>query len=285
MKKELPLVRIEFVGMLFALAIGQVAIEFIKVIESSSPWSLGYYSISHLVLSTSIICLSWVGWQSSKSLGNLLNIHSLFSVPFLILLLDVLLVIFYYAIANGNEKLMEDGINFSPPDAGNETKWVMWIFIVYLVWDFFTKVLVVRFREIEGKTNTYGRYLKFSLRDIKRVIITLICLGVSVYMFIVYKGDNLNGLQVLVIDINLLLIFVAFRGFKQSYSGEYSIAENQIPDQIIQESNIKFLQNDDEPSKINVISKKGIGVKILLVRYMPIVLFFILELLNHCYFA
>ena len=277
MEKQKPLLRFEFVGMLFALAIGQVAIEFVDVYNSQLPFINWYYSFSHLVLATLIIAMSWIGWQSSKSLGYTVTITSIFSLPFLILLIDISLVIIYYLIANGNEKYLVDQKVFETPSVDSEILWVFLIFILYVFWDVITKIISIKYVR-----QTNGNYMKkyiFSVSSFKRILITLSCLIISAYFLIRYKDVQLLAIQALIVNINLLLIFVLFRGLKQSYKKNYDLDQTQIPDPVIQDSGIIFTTSIN---KINIEDNKiWRKVKLFLFRILPIILMIILELINH----
>jgi hypothetical protein len=275
--KTIPKLRFEFVGMLFALAIGEVAIEISKLLCSNLPISLWYYSLTHLILATFIIAMSWIGWQSSKSYGNIVTIDSIFSFPFIILLIDITLVIIYFIIANGGEHYISESKSMEKASAKNETFWVMIIFIIYFIWDIVTKSVVILY-EKDGN-GRYKKKYKCNFSELfNRSIATIFCLIVSVYFYLHYLGKDLTGIQVLFVDVNLLLLFLLFRGWKQKLILVYSINEHQLQEKVIKESNIVF----DEKSEITVFdSKTKLIIKKFLFRYFPVILIVFLEFINN----
>lgn len=283
MNKERPILRFEFVGMLFALAIGQVAIEFVSILKTPISFDHWYYSFSHLTLATGVIALSWIGWQSSKSIGNTVTIDSIFSIPFIVLLLDITLVIFYYLLVNGNEKYITDLHVYEEPSVYSETKWVMRIFVVYLLWDVITKLIHINYKKVKGKKYTYLKHYEITFKSIKRLIITTVCLIIAIYFFYMYKGREVNDLQTLIVDINLLLVFIIFRAFKQPYVEKYTLNETQIPDSIIYESGIKFREKNGLISVIDI--KSRLEFKKIVFRVVPVVALVLLEILNHTCFV
>lgn len=129
----------EFVGMLFALAIAEVAVQASTVVNAGIVFSDALPAYSHLVLAATVIATSWVGWGWSKS--GLSRIKTVFSRDFGELLLDVWLVAVYFFIAKGVE-LSQDNASGKlqiVPSLRNESLWVMTMFITYFVWDLWTK--------------------------------------------------------------------------------------------------------------------------------------------------
>lgn len=129
----------EFVGMLFALAIAQVAVEAAEIMNSE----LGFWSkapaLSHLLLALIVIAASWVGW--GRSAYSLSPVGNVFTGDFVELLLDVWLVCIYFFLVQGAEQLVivqnVDTIEWG--SAAVESLWVTVMFWTYFVWDFWTK--------------------------------------------------------------------------------------------------------------------------------------------------
>ena len=88
-KKQLHLT---FVEMLFALAIGQVAIDVSKLIDyqlmSNQTFLAVVPAYSHLLLAAVVISTSWVGWRSSVYSGS--DIKSVFTLDYVELFIDVI---------------------------------------------------------------------------------------------------------------------------------------------------------------------------------------------------
>src|SRR5262245_47372300 len=67
----------EFVGMLFALALAQVAVEGAVVMNSGLDVWTKAPAVSHLLLALVVISTSWVGWgRSTYSLSPVKNVFS-----------------------------------------------------------------------------------------------------------------------------------------------------------------------------------------------------------------
>ena len=130
--KNGPELHFSFVEMLFALAIAQVAIGVADLIQDDWDYLPAYF---HLLLAIIVITTSWVGWRQSAFSGS--KVKTIFGRDFIELMLDVLLVIFYFILARGVESPHENK-NMTVP-AENEAFWVMVIMISYFVWDCVSK--------------------------------------------------------------------------------------------------------------------------------------------------
>ena len=102
-----------FVEMLFALAIGQVAIDLSKLINYQLISSQTFWAIvpaySHLLLAFVVISTSWVGWRNSKFSGT--QIKHVFTLDYIELAVDVVLVFMYFVLARA----------VKIPDSANDT--------------------------------------------------------------------------------------------------------------------------------------------------------------------
>ncbi len=132
-KKQLHLT---FVGMLFALAIGQVAISFSLLIDYQSKSNQTFWEVipaySHLLLAAVVISTSWVGWRTSAYSGS--DIKSVFSLDYVELLIDVILVIMYFTLARAVE-IPDSPSNSFIPNASFEASTVAIIILTYVIWD------------------------------------------------------------------------------------------------------------------------------------------------------
>ena len=129
------------VSMLFAIVIAEIAIQAHRVISVFRRNSKGkrpsFFPIaSHLLLVTTVVTTSWVGW--SRSIGAAMHneLQEVVSWPFVLLLLDVLLLIFYFLMVRA-----PDIVEKTPPDASTITVSVaqnsfllVLIFLVYFLW-------------------------------------------------------------------------------------------------------------------------------------------------------
>lgn len=101
--------RYAFVEMLFALAVSQVAIHAADLVGIQSSLLEKLPGFAHLTLGLIVIAASWVGWRQSQSPGMKEQIRSLFSVRFVGLLIDVLLVILYFILVRSVEIEQKSG--------------------------------------------------------------------------------------------------------------------------------------------------------------------------------
>jgi amino acid transporter len=90
--------RSAFVEMLFALAASQVAIHAADLVGVDVPWQTKLPAFAHLGVGFVLIVASWLGWRQSVAPGMKERVRYPFSVPFIGLLVDVLLVILYFII-------------------------------------------------------------------------------------------------------------------------------------------------------------------------------------------
>ncbi len=189
--------RFDFVGMVFAVTIGQVGIEVGNFFAQDVSINNYPHVITQLLLATYIIASSWVGWQKSTSQGNLESLNSLFGKPFLILITDMFLVVCYFIIVKGVDKATDT------PSAFFESYWCLIIFLTYVFWDIFTKLIVYKNGKISLDFNSY----------VSRGYQALMCSALTFLVMRCMTGQT-DKYSVVFTDITLLLIFVIFRAFK-----------------------------------------------------------------------
>jgi hypothetical protein len=211
--------RFVFVQMLFALTVGETARQIATLIDQTGVSAEAASSYSHLLLATIIVATSWVGWTRSISSLNMLPLLTIFSLPFLVLLIDVSLVIFYFIIVKGVEMPMADTYIVTP-SAKNETFWVLIIFMVYFLWDFLTKAVAQDIQtntgesRAETKSHRTFRERFFSLEFWKRGGITFICAGIALLLWYLLR-DASSRSSVVLADLSLLSLVLLFRALKQ----------------------------------------------------------------------
>jgi len=196
--------RIEFIGMAFALAVGQVGLEIGEFYSHNLSIRQHPYVFSQLLLGTYIIAASWVGWQESKSIGHLEEVNNAFGKGFLILFVDLFLVVCYFIIVKSVEKPYEENYQ-ATVTSRPEIFWSMVIFSTYAVWDVLSKLF-------DFDSNNFK--IKWHLKNyIQRGYQALICI------LLVILVNNLQSDQhpwnVVLVDIFLLLVFILFRGLKE----------------------------------------------------------------------
>ncbi len=194
-----------FVEMLFALAIGEVAVDTANLVSVEVQGSVNFASslpvFSHLLLATIVIAASWVGWRNSQFSGS--NIKSVFSLDFVELLTDVFLVICYFLLV----RLAEVPTSSPPaviPNASDETWMIVLIMATYMFWD------LLSCRTDPAKLT-------------KRVWASVACLILSVITACILPLHSHSGTAVLLMDGALLTIVFLFRAMKLHDWGEHTL--------------------------------------------------------------
>jgi hypothetical protein len=185
-----------FVEMLFALAIGEVAVDAANLVSIEVESSLSFRSslpvFSHLLLATVVIAASWVGWRNSQFSGS--NIKSVFSLDFVELLTDVFLVICYFLLVRLAEVPTGSPLVVTP-NASHETWMIVLIMATYMFWD------LLSCRTDRGK---FG----------KRVWASVVCLVITVIGACVLPLHSHSATAVVLVDVALLAIVFLFRAMK-----------------------------------------------------------------------
>jgi len=158
-----------FIAMLFAFVAAVVAQQIAEhLIVATNNWKLGdspdamyerlkgdglylVAAFSHSALALLMLTMSWIMWSKSQGGGHRPDITSVFSVKFLIVLIEVFLVVLYFAVAKTNEANIatyseELGLRsyVKTASAYPEAVQIQWIFAVFLVWDVIVDVLASR---------------------------------------------------------------------------------------------------------------------------------------------
>jgi hypothetical protein len=193
-----------FVEMLFALAIGQVAIDVGSLVTLQIQGGTGIVTslpvYFHLLLATMVIATSWVGWRNSRFSGS--QMKNVFSLDFLELLVDVLLVIFYFLLVRLAE-LPPDSSGAIVPDASPETGMIVVIMVSYVIWDLLS-------------CRTDGRKLRL------RVWASVVCLIVSLSALWMLPLHSHRGTAVILMDMALLGLLFLFRAMKLHDWGQHT---------------------------------------------------------------
>ena len=134
-----PKLRHEFVGMMFAITIGEVGLQVAALVQAGH---LAHYlpAYGHLILATTMIAASWVGWSVSMAPGARQDVRRVFGWEFVVLLLDVSMVITYFILVRTVDFGKESSPRVAP--ASTVAGWVFGIFLLYLVWDVITKIVM-----------------------------------------------------------------------------------------------------------------------------------------------
>lgn len=124
-----------FVAMLFALVVSEIAMssyELFKTFGSSQAWwHQNAAGISHLAFALIVITTSWLGWSSTFRKVNESDQDKVVNVldkRHGLLLMDVLIVILYFALVRSYDKYGESSLSA-------EAVFAALIFTAYAVWD------------------------------------------------------------------------------------------------------------------------------------------------------
>lgn len=187
-----------FIAMLFALVAATIAQQIAELLfvvtggwdVASSPtkmWEnllsgngLLFASLSHSFLALLLVSMSWVMWSKSQAAGHKTEISNIFSKEFVILLIEVFLVVLYFAIAKTMEQnFTEYSKNKSIPayvgtaSARPEALQMMWVFGVYFVWDVIVDVLYSP--RAPSTVHVHGRLSSFAQGIFTYCSVSLFC--------------------------------------------------------------------------------------------------------------
>jgi len=183
----------EFVGMLFALAIAEVAVRSGVIANSDLPLWTKAPAVSHLLLAAVVIATSWVGWGWSQQ--SLSNVRHVFTGDFIELLTDVWLVAVYFFLVGAAETIAGGSSGRTAQGSvEGEAFWVMVVFLTYVFWDVWTK---------------WGRWRILAQRGWA----SLSCAMAATVTFYVLR--DLRGTAPVVLgDLSLLFLVLLFRAMK-----------------------------------------------------------------------
>ena len=192
--------RHEFVGMMFAVTIGEVGLQVAPLVQHGDAlhWLPAY---SHIFLATFVIATSWVGWSLSVSPGARKDVTGVFQLEFVFLLLDVAMVITYFILVR-----TVDFADDSMPHVGSGeevARWFIVIFGLYLAWDFVTKVLIyVRDRNAKSSWAPEGA----------RMVPTVVCFAFTLLVW--QQAGMADDVHRMTVDLALLSLVLLFRALK-----------------------------------------------------------------------
>jgi len=211
-------IRHQFVGMLFALTIGQIAIYYYELTSIPDFGGRRFAALAHLVLCTLLVMASWVGWSRSSAPGTRQHVEGVFSWPFIVLILDVLLVVLYFIIVRkveiGNSLL--GGSYLGRPSAREEAFWMIWVFVVYALWDIVADVIVVicsAGRSSSG-VELFRAPTRLSGLIAKRSFASFVCLFLALVAYYT-TANHVRGVWAVVLtDLALIVLVFLFRALK-----------------------------------------------------------------------
>lgn len=204
--------RFVFVQLLFSLAIAEVARQVADLRAFGLPTAKVIPVYTHLLLASLVIATSWIGW--SRSFASRVNKAGatpnrptdVFSGRFFTLLLDLLLVIFYFLLVRGAEIPRNGEPTYS---ARNEVGLIAAMFVGYFVWDFFDKAVVHR----EDVAEHFWRRVSGPVLW-RRGQISLVLALYSVLVALLLV-DTVAYWSVIAADVSLMLMVLCFRAWKE----------------------------------------------------------------------
>jgi len=222
-----------FVSMLFALVIAEIAIQASNLVAvASNEWAtksvltvlrdvpspggwLMLAPMSHLLLVFVLISMSWVGWSRSIERGGSRDIHQIFSIPFLLLLIELLLVVLYFILARSVELHTKDAppVTISRPSSIPEAWWITVIFLGYVIWDIFNDALP-RYYPKDKRPLAGNPFLSWlivlAFGFVARCWVSLVCAGAACLVLWRSGSPSQTPLQVVFADLALLCVVVWF---------------------------------------------------------------------------
>ncbi|MEI9978402.1 MAG: hypothetical protein WDN23_05275 [Edaphobacter sp.] len=206
-----PKLRHEFVGMMFAVAIGEVGL------QTAALFQAGHFlhflpAWTHLTVATMMIATSWVGWTLSVAPGARRDVKGIFEWEFVVLLVDVTLVILYFILVRS----VDFGKGESAPriaQAPRVALLIVIIFSLYLFWDLLTKILIFWKYRDKSKKGLFQHYNSaWWLTSGVRILPSTLCLVLA--YFATRFVNNVDASHLLTADIAMIGIVLLFRALK-----------------------------------------------------------------------
>jgi len=221
-----PRLRHEFVGMMFAVTIGEVGLQGAGLVQAGQPMHF-LPAYGHLLLATMVVATSWVGWSASVAPGARKDVDHVFQWEFLVLVLDVFLVVVYFIIVRTIDFAKEGSPRIDSPST--VAGWVVLVFILYLAWDFLTKVLI-SWRDRDTPNKKLGEHFNGSWLRLtgSRMVPTLVCFVLALSTW--RCARNADRPHYLTADFSMLWLVLLFRVLKELVSAYFpSPAGRHIP--------------------------------------------------------
>lgn len=204
MSDQDPKLRHEFVGMMFAITIGEVGLQVAALVQAGH---VAHFlpAYAHLILATTVVAASWVGWSVSLAPGARQDVRGVFQWEFIVLLLDVSLVITYFMLVRTVD-FEKDRVSARIDPASTVASLVFLIFLLYLLWDLVTKVIIYLKKPDGHWLRLHG----------SRMIPTVVCLVLARLVWrSVASADLLHRVSA---DFALLWLVLLFRALKDLIS-------------------------------------------------------------------
>ena len=189
-----------FVSFLFASVIASSADKFATLIRGWRTSQDGkgkqdgrWPALFHLILAWVVVVTSWVGWSVAMRTHNELQISSVFSSPTLVLVIDIMLLVSYFALVAGID--VKDYKN----SAAHVVLWILVISIGYLAWDLTALAWVPLSASHFGYSGC--------------VSVFLVSIAIAAFYFL-RRITREQKLRTCLADCSLIFLFLAFRAAK-----------------------------------------------------------------------
>lgn len=183
-----------------------------------NDWQL-MAGVSHATLGFLVVSVSWVGWSKSEAAGHREDINGFVSWSFLLLLLEVLLVTFYFGVASSIE-LEGEGANVHvslSPSAVPESLLLALVFTLYFIWDLIADVF--KSPIAETLEDCGGKRPSFALQMVTGSITygssSLLCIVLCLIVYYVSMPIGFASPKAAVAgDLALIFVVFLFRSLK-----------------------------------------------------------------------
>lgn len=209
--------RHEFVGMMFAVTIGEVGLQAAGLVQAGHLKQF-LPAYGHLLLATVVVATSWVGWSASVAPGARKDVDHVFQWEFLVLLLDVFLVVIYFILVRTIDFGNEEKPRIDP--ASIVARWIVVIFALYVAWDLLTKV-VISWRDGATSKNKWRGHFDQSWRRStgSRMVPSFVCFFLACLIWQWLRTADRP--HYLTADFSLLGLVLLFRALKELVSAYF----------------------------------------------------------------
>ena len=227
-----------FVAMLFAFVAATIAQQIGEIlVVGTKSWTLansptrmmstarveGWLlatAATHAALALLMVTVSWISWSQSQAGAHVKDIKTVFSLKFLIFLVEIFLVVLYFSLSKSAEG--DFGAYVKSPatesfiklaSARPEALQLMWIFLSFAVWDYLVDVLSHERREA-SKIKAIEIHLRATAAFCG---VSIACLLLALLVSRVTPWPSASPAQVVFGDIALMLailIFIAAKPFE-----------------------------------------------------------------------
>jgi hypothetical protein len=222
--------RHSFVGMLFALVIANSSKNISNVLYILTDGWTGFLdltvaysndfavltSLSHETLVIVLVTLSWFGWSKSligtqEKIVDDKSLTSFYILP----LLEIILVILYFSLSESNDfnngEMYLGNVDNIKSSSKPEVLIIMCIYIVYVIWDYFSDVWS---KPLPVEIGRVRRILSYTVTAPIVFCFSSIASGLFVFILYCISPNDSNGVQIILTDFSLFLIILFFHKSK-----------------------------------------------------------------------